>query len=180
MSEKVVLDMKSFKALSSDMRISILKTLDKNRCTITELSGHLDISKPALLKHIDDLIMAGLVSKEEKKRKWIYYDLTFKGRRILHPESVAIVVLLSVAVISFAVAIAGFLMYGLDSRHFNGLYSAGYQSSPPKGGGSNTLDAILPTGHPWLSIGIVFLVIFIVMMVCAFIVKKKYGSVSRF
>ena len=110
-SNKVVLDRESFKALSSGTRISILKALDGKRQTVTQLSKELEISKPALLKHLEALIVAKLVKKEGKERKWIYYDLAFKGKNLLHPERAAVTVLLSAAFASLAGAIAGFLRF---------------------------------------------------------------------
>ncbi len=105
MDDKITLDKKSFMALASESRIELLKKLDERRMTLSELARELQMSKPAVLKHLEKLIEAGLIKKNEDKRKWIYYSLTLKGKNILHPERVKIVLLLSVSFISLVSAI---------------------------------------------------------------------------
>ncbi len=88
MDERITLDKESFMALASESRIKLLKKLEERRMTVTELAKELGMSKPAILRHMNKLIEAGLVKKLEDKRKWVYYTLTFKGKNILHPEKV--------------------------------------------------------------------------------------------
>jgi len=95
---KITLDQESFKALASDVRVGILKHLDVRRETVTDLSGLMTLSKPTLLEHLEKLQSAGLVKRVDEGRKWIYYALSDKGRKILHPERVAITLALGVAV----------------------------------------------------------------------------------
>jgi len=80
---EAILDIDSMKALSCDTRVDILKLLKKRRMTLSELSKALKKSKPALIKHLDLLVSAELVNKEDDGHKWIYYDLTDKGRMII-------------------------------------------------------------------------------------------------
>src|SRR6266702_4204617 len=96
---KITLDQESFKALASDVRVGILKRLDVRRETVTDLSNLLSLSKPTLLEHLEKLQSAGLVKRVDEGRKWIYYELSDKGRKILHPERVAITLALSAAVV---------------------------------------------------------------------------------
>ena len=79
--------------------------------TVTELSKELEMSKPAVLKHLTKLVEAGLVKKVESERKWVYYALTMKGKNILHPERVKITLLLSTSFISLMGAIATLWKY---------------------------------------------------------------------
>lgn len=95
----ITLDQESFKALASEVRVDILKKLDERRQTVTDLSGLLDLSKPTLLEHLEKLQTAGLVKRVDEGRKWIYYELSQKGRKLLHPERVAIVLALSSAAV---------------------------------------------------------------------------------
>src|SRR5213594_2759344 len=95
---KITLDQESFKALASDVRVGILKRLDTRRETVTDLSNLLSLSKPTLLEHLEKLQSAGLVKRVDEGRKWIYYELSDKGRKILHPERVAITLALGIAV----------------------------------------------------------------------------------
>ena len=105
----ITLDRESFKALASEVRVDILKKLDERRQTVTDLSGLLDLSKPTLLEHLEKLQSAGLVKRVDEGRKWIYYELSQKGRRLLHPERVAIVVALASAAVLAAIGIVSFL-----------------------------------------------------------------------
>lgn len=107
---KITLDQESFKALASDVRVGILKVLDERRQTVTDLSNHMNLSKPTLLEHLEKLQAAGLVKRVDEGRKWIYYELSDKGKKILHPERVSIVVALSSAVGLAAIGVV-FLLF---------------------------------------------------------------------
>lgn len=96
---KITLDRESFRALASDVRVEVLKRLDVRRETVTDLSNLLSLSKPTLLEHLEKLRAAGLVKRIDEGRKWIYYELSDKGRKILHPERVAITLALASAVV---------------------------------------------------------------------------------
>ncbi len=101
----ITLDQESFKALASEVRVDILKKLDERRQTVTDLSGLLNLSKPTLLEHLEKLQSAGLVKRVDEGRKWIYYELSQKGRKLLHPEKVAIVLALGTAVALAAIGV---------------------------------------------------------------------------
>ena len=105
----ITLDQESFKALASEVRVNILKRLDERRETVTDLSGLLGLSKPTLLEHLEKLQAAGLVKRVDEGRKWIYYELSAKGRKLLHPERVAIVLALSSAAVLAAIGILSML-----------------------------------------------------------------------
>lgn len=96
----VVLDKKTFRALSSDTRISILKALKNRRMTVSEISRGLGINKSAVLNHLNKMVEAGLVRRFESENQFVYYDLTEKGRRILKSE-LRVKIILSVAALSF-------------------------------------------------------------------------------
>src|SRR5437016_1087519 len=124
---KITLDQESFKALASDVRVGILKRLDTRRETVTDLSNLLSLSKPTLLEHLEKLQSAGLVKRVDEGRKWIYYELSDKGRKILHPERVAITLVLGLAVA--LAAIGAFLVL---SAGFGSLTAApAYNASAP-------------------------------------------------
>src|SRR2546425_1504824 len=124
---KITLDQESFKALASDVRVGILKRLDVRRETVTDLSNLMTLSKPTLLEHLEKLQSAGLVKRVDEGRKWIYYELSDKGRKILHPERVAITLVLGLAVT--LAAIGAFLVI---SASYGGLTAAPvYNASAP-------------------------------------------------
>ena len=66
-----------------------------------ELRGLDDVERMADRgdEHLEKLQNAGLVKRVDEGRKWIYYELSDKGRKILHPERVAITLALSAAVV---------------------------------------------------------------------------------
>ncbi len=109
---KITLDQESFKALASEVRVDILKKLDERRQTVTDLSNLLGLSKPTLLEHLEKLQAAGLVKRVDEGRKWIYYELSDKGRKILHPERVSIVLALCSAGALVAIGIFVLLSTG--------------------------------------------------------------------
>jgi len=103
---KVTLDRNSFKALASDTRLNILKTLDGKKKNLKELSVETKLNKATLHEHLSKLTEAGLVKKKERKgHKWVYYKLSWKGESLLHPENTRIVLLFSATFISLAVGI---------------------------------------------------------------------------
>jgi DNA-binding transcriptional ArsR family regulator len=109
---KITLDQESFKALASDVRVEILKRLDIRRETVTDLSNVISLSKPTLLEHLEKLQAAGLIKRIDEGRKWIYYELSDKGRKILHPERVAITLALASAVVLAFIGAAYLLFAG--------------------------------------------------------------------
>jgi DNA-binding transcriptional ArsR family regulator len=85
---KITLDADTFRALASSTRLTVLKALDERRKTLTELSRDLALNKATVHEHMQLLTSAGLVRKrDDEGRKWIYYELTWTGQRILHPEA---------------------------------------------------------------------------------------------
>lgn len=85
---KITLDAETFKALASSTRLTVLKALDERRKTLSELSRDLVLNKATVHEHLQLLLAAELVRKrDDEGRKWIYYELTWTGQRILHPEA---------------------------------------------------------------------------------------------
>lgn len=95
--EKITLDMKSFKALASETRVSILKSLKRRRKMLTELSKELRMSPSTVKEHLESLSGAGLVVQVDDGHKWKYYELTRDGREILNPNETRIWVLLGLS-----------------------------------------------------------------------------------
>jgi len=127
---KITLDQESFKALASEVRVDVLKKLDERRQTVTDLSNLLGLSKPTLLEHLEKLQNAGLVKRMDEGRKWIYYELSDKGRKILHPERVAIVLALASTISLVAIGVF-FLLATMTSGLIGGpAVTTGDQSMP--------------------------------------------------
>jgi len=174
-AEKVVLDRDSFKALASETRISILKALNNKRLTITQLSKELKVSKPALLKHMEALIDAKLVKKEQKERKWIYYDLTFKGKNVLHPERVAVTVLLSSAVMAIIGAILALGKFMADTI-LGGSGSLAGGGQPTEAYGLSDAGPAILNDLSMLLVGIALIVVFTILVLLVIQIKKKYSK----
>ena len=96
--DKITLDRKILRALSSDTRVNILKSLNIRPMTVSELSRILNLPKSTIHENLEKLIDAGLVKKRKSKgRKRVYYELTEKGRRLLLSHKTRIILLLSSA-----------------------------------------------------------------------------------
>lgn len=84
---RITLDAETFRALASTTRLTVLRALDERRKTLTEISRDLALNKATVHEHLALLTAAGLVRKrDDEGRKWIYYELTWTGQRILHPQ----------------------------------------------------------------------------------------------
>lgn len=142
----ITLDQESFKALASGVRVEILKKLDDRRATVTDLSSLMDLSKPTLLEHLEKLQAAGLVKRMDEGRKWIYYELTGKGRKILHPEKVTIVVSLSLSALMAGVGIVALLLGALAATGLYGVVDTG----PATGGAFSAAPAVPHVPAPLL------------------------------
>jgi DNA-binding transcriptional ArsR family regulator len=114
---KVTLDKEAFKALASDTRLQILRSLDGKKMTVTELSSITNMNKATLHEHLSKLHAVGLVKRNEREgHKWVYYKLSWKGSSLLHPENNRIVVMFST---TLAVLIAGIIGgYNYFSAYF--------------------------------------------------------------
>ena len=77
------IDKKTIKALSSDSRVDILKSLVKRRKTPSELSKEMKLATSTIVEHLGYLEKANLVDKIKTGHKWIYYDLTRKGKSLV-------------------------------------------------------------------------------------------------
>ncbi|MDD5502516.1 MAG: helix-turn-helix domain-containing protein [Candidatus Thermoplasmatota archaeon] len=104
MSDKVVLDKGTFKALASETRLGLLKNLDGKEVNLSDLSREMSMNKATLLEHLNIMMSSDLVKRVEREgHKFVYYKLTLKGSGILHPERTWVTVMLSGA----ALAIVG-------------------------------------------------------------------------
>jgi len=103
---KVTLDMNTFKALASDTRLDILRTLDGKKMSLKDICKATKLNKATLHEHLIKLNEAGLVKKKEREgHKWVYYKLTWKGEGLLHPENTRIVVMFCTTFISLLLAV---------------------------------------------------------------------------
>lgn len=111
--DKITLDREVFKALASDTRLDILKALDVRQKTVTELAKELELNKATVFEHLEKLAAVGLIQKveEDVERKWVYWQLSWTGRRLLHPEKITLAILLSTAGGSVMTAVAALWLW---------------------------------------------------------------------
>jgi len=96
---KITLDKDVFDVLASDTRIMLMKSLDDQRMTLSELSRAMELKKTTVSEHLQKLQAVELVKRREREgSKWVYYDLTWKGKKLLHPENTVIAIMLSTAI----------------------------------------------------------------------------------
>ncbi len=99
---RITLDAETFRALASTTRLAVLRALDERRKTLSELARDLALNKATVHEHLALLSAAELVKKrDDEGRKWIYYELTWRGQKILHPqETTTFNVLLGLSVLA--------------------------------------------------------------------------------
>ncbi len=97
MEDKITLDRESFKALSVDTRVNVLKSLYERRKTLSELSSALELRNSTVKEHMEVLLKAGLVKKIDEGYKWKYYALTMKGKNIVNPTEIKVLITLAVS-----------------------------------------------------------------------------------
>lgn len=126
--EEIGLTSKEFKAFSSENRIKMLKLLKQQNHTLSEISKKLSLSGPTAKQHLEVLVSSQLIEQLDEGRKWKYYSLTRKGKKILESRETQtqVFILLSIASLAFA-GILGMLF----ATNFTGLTaSTGVESAP--------------------------------------------------
>ncbi len=107
-----MLDLQSFKALSSDTRLLILKALDGKKMGLKDLSRETRLSKATLHEHLQKLTDAELIKKKQRPgHKWVYYKLSWKGSTLLHPENNRVLLLFASSFAALSATIYGCYQY---------------------------------------------------------------------
>jgi DNA-binding transcriptional ArsR family regulator len=104
---------REIKALASDTRVMIMKSLGGRRKMPSELSREFSMAPSTIVEHLHVLERSGLIKKIETGHKWKYYELTEKGKSLVRPKfPVQFAVMLSLGVLlvfgSFAGILAGY------------------------------------------------------------------------
>jgi len=103
----------TLKALSSDSRLAIMKSLTERRKMSAELQRQLNLSGSTIVGHLGILEQSGLVKRIETGHKWIYYDLTKKGLDLVKPSfPVQFVLMLTLGVV---LVFGGFVKYSINT-----------------------------------------------------------------
>lgn len=80
------IDRETIKALSSDTRIEMLKLLSERRRMPAEISRALELAPSTVVEHLQKLEEVGLVERKETGNKWVYYEITEKGKNLIKPK----------------------------------------------------------------------------------------------
>ncbi|HDP74239.1 MAG TPA: ArsR family transcriptional regulator [Candidatus Woesearchaeota archaeon] len=107
---KVVVDFKTIKALSVDARLNIIRAISDKPKTLTDLSDELGLAASTIKEHLESLVQAALIEREETDRKWKYYTLTRKGERIVGKRETNTVFLLFTSIFFAIAGLAGLLV----------------------------------------------------------------------
>ena len=95
---------RSLQDIFTTSRSRILAQLRSRPHTISELSRITGYSKPTLAYHLEKLCETGMVKRVENGRKWVYYELTEKGRRLIKRDIALLVGFILAAISSFILA----------------------------------------------------------------------------
>jgi len=107
--DAVVMDKKTFRSLTSETRIKILKLLSKRNYTLTEIAKELGITKTSAKEHLDILVEGRLIEPVPSSNIWKYYTLTKDGRKLIERETPKrVVILIAIAIIGLLISVYGF------------------------------------------------------------------------
>ena len=67
----------------STSKLAILEHVKTRPMTVSELSRALNVHKSAVHRHVTELSESGILLRRDSDRKWVYYTLGPRGRRIL-------------------------------------------------------------------------------------------------
>ncbi len=145
MDEKITLDRDAFRTLASGTRVDIIKSLDKRRKMLTELSKQFGMSPSTIKEHMQTLAKAGLVVQIDDGHKWKYYELTPKAKEILHPTGTRIFLVLGLSIIALIAT-----TWDLAGIYFQQAVPALMRDSGPKmlGEGADAMVSQAPEALP--------------------------------
>lgn len=137
----IEIDKQTIKALSADARIRILKILHKSRRIAADISKEIGLAPSTVNEHLKVMEESGLVRKNDTGHKWIYYDITEKGKNLIAPKMpISIILTLSLGI--------GLILFGGMNLFAANILYAGSQNtamqSATEKGAEITEHAILP------------------------------------
>ncbi len=102
--DQIVIDRQSLKAIAMLSRMDILKSLAKRRKMPSELSREVGLSPSTISEHLKILENAGLVTRQDTGKKWVYYSLTDKGAAVVGTGGSRTRIIVFTLVVLFAVS----------------------------------------------------------------------------
>ena len=95
------------KALASDTKVAIMKSLAERRKMPAELSREKNLSPSTVTEHVKELERLGLVRRNATGHKWVYYELTDMGKSIVSRQKIPVQVFMMFCV-GFVMIVASF------------------------------------------------------------------------
>jgi len=86
-NDSILLDKETLDILSSNTRITILKSLKSRRKTNSELADELSLTPSTIHFHLEKLEENRLIKSVKTDRKWVYYEITSRGFALLNPNA---------------------------------------------------------------------------------------------
>jgi len=160
---EIVLDKKTFEALAIDTRVNIMKALKERRKTQSEIAKELSLAPSTISEHLEKMLGAGLITKKKDHHKWIYYELTEKGKTIISPQKTSIFVF-ALSMTLFAAVFA----YMILSQGQLATPTLGAKEAAPL-----TSCSVPSVGIDWFIIGMLALAIFLFAFSIFYRFRKK-------
>jgi len=172
MEEKITIEKDVFKALASDTRINILKTLGTRRHTQSELAVTLSLSVPTVKEHLDAMERAGLVKPIDEGYKWKYYELTEKSKCILDPERKKVWILLGFWI---AAAVGTFTVF--SSKMFQPISMVSSKAMVAQEAvpmlGATAEPVIASTPFPYVEVIFILALVVITVLLLVFLFRSR-------
>ncbi len=127
------IDSRTIRALSADARIRILKMLSGNRRIAADISKELGLAPSTVNEHLKMMEGAGLVMKRDTGHKWIYYEISEKGKNLIAPKvPVSIILALSLGIAMVFFGAANFFMENAAYPAISGIAQTTMQETAQK------------------------------------------------
>ncbi len=166
----IEIDKQTIKALSADARIRILKILHKSRRIAADISKEIGLAPSTVNEHLKVMEASGLVRKNDTGHKWIYYDITEKGKNLIAPKMpISIILTLSIGIVFAFFGAANFFAENVFYQG-SGMVQSAMEKSAEITEQVTGSAAAVPAIN-WLSLTLV--AVGIVMIVFSFIKLKR-------
>ncbi len=185
--QSLKIDYDTIKALSVKKRLEIIELLSRKSLTLSEIADLLDISVATAKQHLDTLLGVELIEKEKTNRKWKYYKLTPKAKRLFVKSETsvtfALFASLILAIISFVKYISNYFSSTSEPVLEESLMLKAASSEIPMGGSEaakNIIKAPIPFNF-YLVLGIISSIVFVIILVLKFYshARFKIGGVNK-
>ena len=176
--ENLIIGNDIIKALSVKTRLDLLELIKEKPMTMSDIAEELSLKPSTVSEHLKKLEMAGLVKREDTNRKWKYYYLTPKAKRILSPFETKVVFTLFASLFLVFVSIYEILRNNVKNMLYVKTTFVRNNVAAPVG---ETVKAFSSSTFNWnipLLVGIILLVIAISYSILKVRIIKKLENKS--